>query len=272
MSAASPNMEGQIAELERQTARLKSALSRGAWITRLLLLAFLGFLGLVGYVLWSEYKKLTSEKNVAELKSFAGEAYSKNNKAINENLEKLYKDVLPVAQKVGEEQWKKDQKKLSAKLEAEGKEFQERIQKLAIEKVRKHYEEVLSADLKESLRKEVPELAKDDAKLAKVQDALMTSTYRMVEERLTKRMSEGFGKVSDNWGKLTPSPKRKGSDLSTTWQILGHALEIFYQVGTQPDAIAKLSDAALLRPAAVPAPSPVGAPRTAPTPAPKAGK
>ena len=270
MSAAT-SMETQIAELEKQTARLKSALSRGAWVTRLLLLGVLAFLGIVGYVLYREYQIVRSEKYVDELKTLAGQAYTKNSKEINGEFEKVGTAVQPLATKALEEQWAKDQPKFSKKLADEGAEFQKDIQAKLTERLNQHYEKALQ-ELRDTLKAEVPELAKDEAKLKRVQDALIVGMHRMVEERGTKRLGKGFGAVSANWDKLPAAPARKNAaDMETHWKLLGHALEIFYQVGTQPDAISKISDAAgapLLRPGAAPAkPAPAAVP-----PAPAAGR
>ena len=230
--------------------------------------AFLAFVVGVGWYLWSEYKRVTGPEFREQLAQFGGEAVTKNQKEINGAAEKLAADLQPLASDILHQQWAKDQPAFTAALEKEGVEFQKSFQAQVKARLEAHYAKAMD-EVKDSLKAEVPELAKDDAKLKRVQDAMVEATRRMVEERGAKRLDKGFGLVDSGWTRLPAAPAAHAGELSTAWKVVGHAVEIFYQVGTQPDALNKITDAAtaapLLRPTAPPA-----APKAAPKEAPKA--
>jgi hypothetical protein len=224
----------QIRAVERESAALAAALSRGRRVRLLLFLLVVAVAVLVTGAFYQLGSRVTSDDNRQKLLEIAQQRLTDNSDAYMKHVRTLVDETSPAITQAFTEQVKKDLPSYMKGMEKERDQFIEDLQTELTKKLNTHYDKLL-AQQDQTLKEEFP-LVKDEQLHARMMQNIDLAVQKMIKKCYIDEMGNELHGVFQSLDDFPPAgPPQKGMTLPD--EFAANAIELVKVRWTQPGTV-----------------------------------
>ena len=214
----------RVEAVERQATAIEASLSASLWIRRVLVLGFVAFLCVFGYLFYRLAADFQKKENLDQL-------VAKFQQRLEETtLDKLQREVRslvdtaqPVLTEAFTAQAKKDESKYAAALEQEREVFLQNLQQRLQDQLNERYHGILD-EHRAVLKEEFPNLT--DEQLGLMAENIQKAAEQLIQKYYVDRMHDELEDMFAIWDEFPVADPVGPNDIPLEDQLIGTLLEV----------------------------------------------
>ena len=218
------HLVSRLDELQRRHDAFSAAVDRARRTRRLIMIAFLAFVAIIGWRFYALANTLRSQDYQDRLRDELGKSVATNQDEFTREAEKLVKKITPVISEALSEQSKKDLPLFMQLIDTERKTLMTGLPQRLSERVEKHHREMLRRHEK-LIQTEFPAVQDSD-----VRDRMMGNVYtaldRLVKKYYVDEFQKEFQRMSDAWDDFPPADVPGVGDPGLDEQLMGELMDL----------------------------------------------